>query len=161
MEELAMDLEALDATREIDARILLVAHRREGEGAIVCADIGLKAPAEGVIAGEEVPQVWRRVTDPRENDVALLTAGLKQTICGGELQGKDWRFMREVERFPAEPGKFWCSSREQENPANHTIRISGRLPGARDRGEASGHFLKRAVAEVVEGIGKNGRSKIR
>jgi hypothetical protein len=87
VEELAMDLKALDPAREVDPRILLIANRREGKSTIIRPDIGLKGPAERIITRKEVREVWRGLADPGKDDVALLATGLKGVVRGGEVEG--------------------------------------------------------------------------
>ena len=43
--------------------------------------------AERIVARKEVIEVWRRLVDPRECYVALLTTGLKDVVRRVEVEG--------------------------------------------------------------------------
>jgi hypothetical protein len=87
MEELAIDLKALDPTGEVNPYILLITNRYKGKSTIICPNIRPKALAKWIIAYKEVREVWWRLTDPRKCYIALLIAGLKETVCRGEVEG--------------------------------------------------------------------------
>jgi hypothetical protein len=57
VEELAVDLKALDPTGEVDPGILLIANRYKGKGIVICPDIRPEGPVEQVIARKEVREV--------------------------------------------------------------------------------------------------------
>jgi hypothetical protein len=50
-------------------------------------DICLKALAEWIITRKEVSKIWRRLADLRKDNVALLIAGLKETVYKREVEG--------------------------------------------------------------------------
>jgi hypothetical protein len=87
IKELAMDLKALDPTGEVDSCILLITNRCKGKSTVICPDIRLEASAKWIVAHKEVREVWWRLTDPRKCYIALLIAGLKETVCRGEVEG--------------------------------------------------------------------------
>jgi hypothetical protein len=47
----------------------------------------LKALAEWIVARKEVSKIWRRLTDLGKDNVALLTARLKETVYKREVEG--------------------------------------------------------------------------
>jgi hypothetical protein len=87
VEELAVDLKALDPTGEVDPGVLLIANQRKGKGTVICPDIRPEGPVERVIARKEVREVWRRLADQRKCHVALLATGLKATVRMAKMEG--------------------------------------------------------------------------
>jgi hypothetical protein len=57
VEELAIDLKALDTAREVDPCILLITNRREGKSTIIRLDICLKGSVERIVACKEAREV--------------------------------------------------------------------------------------------------------
>jgi hypothetical protein len=90
IKELAMDLKALDPTGEVDLCILLITNRCKGKSTIICPDIRLEASAKWIVARKEVSKIWRRLADLGKDNVALLTAGLKETVCKREVEGSTY-----------------------------------------------------------------------
>jgi hypothetical protein len=50
VEELAMDLKALNATGEVDTGVFLIANRRKGKRIVICSDIRPKGSAKRIVA---------------------------------------------------------------------------------------------------------------
>jgi len=57
VEELAIDLKALDPIGEVDPDILLIANQYKGKSTIIYLDTRLEGPVERVIAYKEVREV--------------------------------------------------------------------------------------------------------
>ncbi len=81
MKQLSVYLKALDSAREINPRILLIAHEHKSKGTVIDAEACTKAAAEWIVTCKEVFQAGGRLADWRKDNIALLAARHKEAVC--------------------------------------------------------------------------------